>query len=264
MTKPSPAAEPALIVERDGALAVVTMNRPRKLNAMGPGFWPELRQVLASLEADAEVRCVIITGAGDNAFSAGGDIASLAALGDLVDRRAYQQDAMRTFMAVEQSPLPIIAAVNGYAFGGGCELTLACDIVIAAEHATFAMPEASLGLVPGYGVLRAPDRIGRAMTKLLVMACRRIDAATALQVGLVQQVVGSAELMAVARGLAEEIAQSSPLALEVGKRMIDRTLSRAEFNYSIEALALLQAAPDMSEGTRAFLEKRKPRFRPRR
>lgn len=264
MTRPSPAPEQMLVVERDAALAVVTMNRPRKLNAMGRGFWPELRQVLAELEADAALRCVIITGAGDKAFSAGGDIASLAELGDVVDRRAYQQDAMRTFMAVEQSPLPIIAAVNGYAFGGGCELTLACDIVVAAEHATFAMPEAGLGLVPGYGVLRAPDRIGRAMTKLLVMSRRRIDAATALRVGLVQQVVAGSALMATARALAAEIAQSSPLALEVGKKMIDRTLARADFDYSTEALALLQAAPDMEEGTRAFLEKRQPRFRPRR
>jgi enoyl-CoA hydratase len=264
MTAASPESERMLVVARDAAIAVVTMTRPRKLNAMGPGFWPELREVLAALEADAGVRCVIITGAGDKAFSAGGDIASLAALGDLVDRRAYQQDAMRAFMAVEQSPLPIIAAVNGYAFGGGCELTLACDVVIAAEHATFAMPEAGLGLVPGYGVLRAPERIGRAMTKLLVMSRRRIDAATALRIGLVQQVVPGVELMAVARTLAGEIAESSPLALEVGKKMIDRTLARAEFDYSTEALALLQAAPDMAEGTRAFLEKRRPRFRPRR
>jgi enoyl-CoA hydratase len=267
MTKPSPerpGPDSMLVVARDEAIAVVTMNRPRKLNAMGRGFWPELRTVLAALEADGGVRCVIITGAGDKAFSAGGDIASLAELGGLVERRAYQQDAMRSFMAVEQSPLPIVAAVNGYAFGGGCELALACDMVIAAEHATFAMPEAGLGLVPGYGVLRAPDRIGRAMTKLLVMSRRPIDAATALRIGLAQLIVPGAELMAVARTLAGEIAQSSPLALEVGKKMIDRTLARAEFDYSVEALALLQAAPDVAEGTRAFLEKRQPRFRPRR
>jgi enoyl-CoA hydratase len=146
----------------------------------------------------------------------------------------------------------------------GCELTLACDVVIAAAHASFGMPEASLGLVPGYGVLRAPERIGRAAAKLLIMSARRIDAATALRLGLVQDVVAAAALMGVARDLARDMARNAPLALEVGKKLIDRTLSRAEFDYSVEALALLQVAPDAAEGARAFLEKRRPRFGPRR
>jgi enoyl-CoA hydratase len=256
--------ETPLLVERDGHIAVVTIDRPAKLNTMTPGFWPGLRAVFASLEADASVRAVVITGAGGRAFSAGGDIGTLDLLGDIVARRTYQIDAMQAFMAVERSPLPVVAAVNGIALGGGCELTLACDIVIAADHAVFGMPEAGLGLVPGYGVIRAAEKIGRSMTKLMVMARRRIDAATALRVGLVEEVVPAAQLMEHARALAHEIAESSPLALDVGKRIIDRGLSNADFDYATEALTVLQAAPDVREGTRAFLEKRKPQFAPRR
>ncbi|CAH1660475.1 enoyl-CoA hydratase/isomerase family protein [Chelatococcus asaccharovorans] len=253
-----------LAVHRDGPVALVTIARPLKLNTLTRRFYANITATLQSLEQNGGVRAVVITGAGERAFSAGGDIGSLHSLGDMVDRRAYQREAMAAFLAVERCPLPIIAAVNGLALGGGCELTLACDIVIAAEHAAFGMPEAGLGLVPGYGVIRAADKIGRAMTKQLIATRRRIDAATALRIGLVEEVVPSAALLSHALAMAKEIAESSPLALEVAKRIIDRNLTQADLDYSIEALAVLQASPDVREGTAAFLGKRKPVFADRR
>lgn len=249
-----------LNVLRDGPVATVVMNRPDKLNAMRRNFWPDLRAVFDALESDPAIRVVIITGAGERAFSAGGDIAAFRDLTTLTAKRNFQLDAMKTFARVENSPLPVIAAVNGYALGGGCELTLACDIVIASDRARFGMPEAALGLVPGYGILRAPDVIGRQMTKLMIFAKAQLDAARALDVGLIQEVVPHDALMSRARALAAEIAQSSPIAMEVGKKVVNRGTGFAEFDYATEALTVLQATSDTDEGTRAFLEKRKPRF----
>ena len=178
----------------------------------------------------------------------------------MVDKRNYQIEAMQGFSRVEQSPLPVISAVNGLALGGGCELTLACDFVLAAEHAQFGMPEAGLGLVPGYGVVRAPDVIGRQMTKMMIMTRQPISADKALKVGLVQDVVKQEALMDKALEFADAVALSSPLALNVGKRVVNRGMSIAEFDYSVEALTVLQSSDDTEEGTRAFMEKRQPIF----
>jgi enoyl-CoA hydratase len=175
-----------LRVETDGAVATITMDAPEKLNAMGREFWPDLRDALSTLESDGSTRVVVVTGAGEKAFSAGGDIASFAELDGPAAKRAFQRDCMRTFAAVEESPLPVVAAVNGYAMGGGCELALACDVVLAADTAVFAMPETAVGLVPGFGVLRAPSVIGRSWTKLMMVGGERVDAETALRIGLVQ------------------------------------------------------------------------------
>ncbi|WP_166462944.1 enoyl-CoA hydratase/isomerase family protein [Amycolatopsis acidicola] len=249
-----------LRVDAEKAVAVLTIDDPAKLNAMGREFWPGLREALASLAADGQTRAVIITGAGDKAFSAGGDIASFAELTDVAAKREFQQDCMRTFAAVEESPLPVIAAVNGYAMGGGCELALACDVVVAAENATFAMPEAAVGLVPGFGVLRAPSVIGRHWTKLMMFAGERADAATALSIGLAQKVVPAAELMATARDLAERMAGMAPLALATGKNLVNRGVDRGEFDHSTGALTALHATADAAEGIAAFKDKRPPRF----
>ena len=223
----------------------------------------DLRSVIGDLERDGRTRAVIITGTGDKAFSVGGDIADFAELHTLDLRRAFQSDAMQTFAAVETSLLPIIAAVNGWALGAGCELTFACDMVIASDRARFGMPESTLGLVPGYGVLRAPQVIGRQMTKMLVMTAEQVDAQEALRIGLVQRVVPHAELMPTALALATKIAGNSSCAHVVGKKLINRGIDRAEFDYSIEALTVLQSTDDAQEGISAFLEKRQPRFRPR-
>lgn len=249
-----------LNISHHGHIALLEMNRPAKLNAMGRTFWVDLRTVLTGLEEDDVTRVVVITGSGDKAFSVGGDIASFAELKTLEEKRAFQIDAMRTFAAVEDTRLPVIAAVNGWALGGGCELTLACDIVLASDRAVFGMPESGLGLVPGFGVLRAPSVIGRQMTKLMVMAAEKLNAEQALAAGLVQRVLPHAELLPEALALAGRIAENSPYAHDVGKRLINRGVDRGEFDYSVEALTVLQSSSDTAEGVSAFLEKRKPVF----
>lgn len=261
--RPAGAGRPNLRVEAAGAVAVLTIDAPEKLNAMGRTFWAELRAALADLESDGRTRAVVVTGAGERAFSAGGDIASFAELADITAKREFQQDCMRTFAAVEESPLPVIAAVHGYAMGGGCELALACDIVLAADTATFGMPEAAVGLVPGFGVLRAPSVIGRHWTKLMMFAGERVDAATALQIGLAQKVVPAAELMDAARALAERISAAAPLALATGKNLVNRGVDRGEFDHSTAALTTLHATADAAEGIAAFTGKRAPRFQGR-
>lgn len=250
-------------VRTDGAVTIITIDAPERLNAMGPRFWPEMRDALAAAEADPHVGAVVITGAGQKAFSAGGDIASFAALTDVAAKRDFQRECMRTFAAVEESPLPVVAAVNGYAMGGGCELTLACDVVLAAEHAVFGMPETAVGLVPGFGVLRAPSVIGRQWTKLMMFAGERVDAATAKEIGLVQRIVPAAELVPAAVALAERMAAAAPLAVAAGKALVNRGVDRGEFDFSTASLTTLHATEDAAEGIRAFVEKRTPRFRGR-
>ncbi|MCE0764644.1 enoyl-CoA hydratase/isomerase family protein [Pseudonocardia kujensis] len=242
------------------AIAVLTIDDPAKLNAMGRTFWAEMREALATLETDGRTRAVIITGAGEKAFSAGGDIASFAELTDVAAKRAFQQDCMRTFAAVEETPLPVLAAVNGFAMGGGCELALACDVVVAAENATFGMPESAVGLVPGFGVLRAPSVIGRHWTKLMMFSGERVDAETALRIGLAQKVVPAGALMDTAREIAARVAGMAPLALATGKNLVNRGVDRGEFDHSTAALTTLHATADAAEGIAAFVGKRAPKF----
>lgn len=249
-----------LTVSERGPVAIVQLNRPHKLNALTSAFWPDMRTVLHALEDNRAVRVVVLTGAGDKAFCAGGDIADFQNLKTLEQRRAYQIDAMRTFSAIEESPLPIIAAVNGWALGGGCELTLACDMAVASERAVFGMPEAALGLVPGFGVLRAPEVIGRPLAKLMIMSGERLNAQQALAAGLVQRVVPHDELLTTVLDLAGRIAKQSSLAHAVGKKLINRGIQRADFDYSAEALTVLQSSEDTREGISAFLQKRTPQF----
>jgi enoyl-CoA hydratase len=162
--------------ERAGPVAVWRINRPSKANALTAAFWPQLRGLLDAAAAQPGVRAVVLTGSGDRSFSAGGDIEAFAELDGAAARRDFVADCLRTFAAIEECRLPVIAAVNGLALGGGCELALACDMVLAAEHAAFGLPEASVGLVPGFGILRAPSVLGRHTAKLMVLAGERISA----------------------------------------------------------------------------------------
>lgn len=247
-------------VDEHGPVTVLRINRPEKLNALTEAFWPQLRGLLDALTRNAVTRAVVITGGGDRAFSTGGDIVGFGGLDNAAARRAFMAECLETFTAVEDCPLPVIAAVNGWALGGGCELTFACDVVLAAESATFGMPEAGVGLVPGFGVLRAPSVIGRQWTKLMVFAGERISAQRAYELGMVQRVVPDAELLPAALELGERIAAQAPLAIEVGKRIINRGVDRGETGYAVEALAMLYATRDSAEGIRAFTERRTPRF----
>lgn len=242
-----------------GHVAVVTIDRPEKRNAMNPQFFSELLAVCDEIDADDSVRCAVITGAGD-AFSAGGDIASFRDLTTMSQQRRHLRLVFDAFHAVERAATPVIAAVNGIAYGGGTELTLSCDVAIASTAARFAFKEATVGLTPGYGVLRGPEIIGRAWTKWLALSAEAIDAETALACGLVQQVVGPDRLLDTAISFAETIASRAPLGVQVGKRLINRTVTSPGISESIEATALLFSTDDHREGTQAFVDKRPPHF----
>jgi enoyl-CoA hydratase len=247
-------------ISKEDGIAILTINRPEKLNALRRAFWRELGESLELLSDDGCTRALILTGAGTRSFSVGGDIAEFSMIEDTETLRELQIECMRGFTAIEQCPLMVIAAVNGYAFGGGCELVLACDWAIAARQAAFALPEASLGLLPGFGAIRAPQLIGPNMTKYLIATGERLSAGRACEAGLVQTVVDADSLLSEARALARKVAQNSPRALRMGKRLVNRELQPASIDHSVEVVTVLHGLPDRREGTRAFLEKRPAKF----
>ena len=248
-----------LTLKREGPVAIVTLNRPEKLNPLGAAQFRGLSAVMPVLDHDGRTRVVIITGAG-KAFSAGGDIESFGDMNTLSKRRQFQYDAIAALATIERSPLTVIAAVNGWAMGGGCELAMACDITLAAESAKFAMPETALAMIPGYGVAKAAALIGRQMTMLMVTAGERLTAQRAYEVGLVQKVVPDDKLMEEALALAARVARNSPLANGVAKRVINRDGDQAALEHSLEATLVLAFSDDHREGVAAFLEKRPPVF----
>lgn len=255
--KPRPGG---LALQQVDKVATIWLARPEKLNALTRDFWKSLRDILRELSESRSCGAIVIAAQGDRAFSAGGDIASFDALHTEEARRAFQIDCMETFVAVERCPLPVIAAVHGLALGGGCELALACDIVLAAEGASFGMPEANLGLVPGYGILRAPGVIGRQWTNWMVMGCERLSVEEARLVGLVQKIYPREQLLAEARALAQGIASRSREGIAVGKLLAAGYTSQEHVNASVETITRLHGLADGIEGRRAFLERRKPRF----
>ena len=252
-----------LLVERDGAVAVVTVNRPAVLNALNAATLGELNRVAAELGGDAEVRAVVLTGAGEKAFVAGADIRELAGLApDMA--KSYSQAGQRAFDAIEHLGKPVIAAVNGFALGGGCELAMACTIRLAAETAKFGQPEIKLGLTPGFaGTQRLARLVGKGRAMELLLGGGTIDAAEAWRIGLVNRVVAPAELMNEARALARTYAASAPIAMRYNIEAINHGLetSFAEGeNLEASLFGLAFATDDMREGTQAFLEKRKAQF----
>ncbi|MEQ8716782.1 MAG: enoyl-CoA hydratase/isomerase family protein [Acidimicrobiales bacterium] len=251
--------DPDITVGREGSVMVVTMMADRRMNAQRRTFWAALRDALTEAEADSSVRTVVITGDGDRAFSAGGDIHGYLALETVGDRRDFILDCMRTFQAVEQCSKPVIAAVNGIAFGGGLELSLACDVIIASDQARFGVPEARIGLAPGFGVYRLLDHLGAGWARYLVYTGEHLDAARAERIGLVQEVVPHAELHERALALGERIGQSAPIALATAKAAINGGLN-TRYLSSVDAIAMLQSTEDADEGVVAFQEKRPPRY----
>ncbi len=238
-------------VDLDETVAFVTFDRPEKLNAMDRAFWPDLRAALAwTVEAGA--RSIIFRGAGTRAFCVGGDVKSFAALATEDERRDFQIDAMATFDAVAQCPLPTIAAVRGLALGGGCELAMACDIVVAADDAVFGMPEARYGLVPGYGVLKAPSVIGVQMTKLMVFAGEQLNAENAQRHGLVQRLSTVDRLMDDALSLARAMAAVPPTAIAAGKLLINSAIDPARVALSVETVTALHSTPESRAAVSSF------------
>jgi enoyl-CoA hydratase/carnithine racemase len=238
--------------------ALVTIQRPEKLNAMNRALFKELPQLMQELDDDPNTRVAVITGAG-KAFSAGGDIQDFDALDGSIDAARRQvRAALDAFHAVERAVTVAIAAVNGIAYGGGTELTLCCDIALASPNARFAFKEITLGLMPGYGLVRAPEVIGRAQTHWLTLTGDTIDARRAHDIGLVQQV--SEHVVEDALQLAARIAQHPPTALRTAKRFINRN-SPSALAESVEATALLMASPDQQQRSKAFLSGERARTR---
>jgi enoyl-CoA hydratase len=253
-----------LIVERDAAIAVVTLNRPKVLNALNGRMVAELRDVLANLDDDAEIRAVVLTGAGERAFAAGADIGELNQLPGATQGVELARRGQALTLEIERMRTPVIAAVNGFALGGGCELALACDMRIASENAKFGQPEVNLGLMPGYGGTQRTARLaGRGMAMYLCLSGEPIDAREAHRCGLAEKVVPAAELMSEAKRIAGVIAAKGPIAVSAAKHAIDEGLGlTTQSALDVESLhfgALIDTA-DFKEGTAAFLEKRPAQF----
>lgn len=240
-------------IARHGATALLLLDRPEKLNAMGRSFWGDLRSAVDWVGEHSDLGAIVITGS-PTAFSVGGDVASFASLTTSEARHEFQIDAMASFDAVASSPVPVIAAVNGYALGGGCELAMAADIVLAGKTAQFGLPEVRFGLVPGYGVLRAPKLVGDQMAMLMILAGERLDAEEALKCGLVQKVYEDERLLGEALRIAAAIGKASRHAVGVSKDLIRKSLRTAEVNRSIEAISGLHGTQESRVAVSKFLE----------
>jgi enoyl-CoA hydratase len=254
-----------VILERKDRIAVLTINRPDKLNALNLATRNDITAALDELRTDESVRVVVITGAGEKAFIAGADIAEFAG------RTAHQQRAvmqhMKVFSLVEEFPKPIIAAINGFCLGGGCELALACDIRIASNRAKLGQPEINLGIIPGGGGTQRLTRlVGEGKAMELILTGKIIGADEALAIGLVNEVVEPEALMEHVLSHAATIADKSPIALQAAKEAV-KTAARANLreglDREIDLFALCFASEDKEEGVQAFLEKRKADFKGR-
>lgn len=252
-----------LAVERTGATAIVTVNRPSARNALNVEIVTELRELVDALAVDADVRVVILTGAGDRAFVAGADIAELATLTP-ASAQAFAQRGQALCDALERMGKPVIAAINGYALGGGCEVAMACTVRIAADTAKIGQPEISLGLLPGYGgTQRLPRFVGSGRALELMLTGEPVSAEEAWRIGLVNRVVPADALMTEARSLAEVLASKAPVAARhILEAVHDGMQMSLREGCALEAslFGLAAGTEDWREGTRAFLEKRRPSF----
>lgn len=255
-----------LKIETTDGIAVVTVNRPDKLNALNARTIEELDQAFAALGGDPGVKGVILTGAGEKAFVAGADIAELAAAGP-VEAREVGRKGQAVFSRIEALPKPVVAAVNGFALGGGCELALACHVRLASENARLGTPEVKLGLMCGYGgTQRLPRLVGRGRALELLLTGEMIDAAEALRIGLVNRVVPRERLLPEAFALLQKMLANGPVALRYTLEAVAAGLEMPLLEgQRLEAtlFGVLCTTEDMKEGTRAFLEKRPPQFKGR-
>lgn len=249
-----------ILVERDGGVGIITFNRPKVLNALGPRLLTELVDALEEFDRDAEVRCIALLGS-DRAFAAGADI------GEMADATPIDMLRDNTFARIERIrdlATPVVAGVSGFALGGGCELAMACDLIIASETAQFGQPEINLGIIPGAGgTQRLPRAVGKAVAMDMVLTGRSLSAEEARAAGLVARVTSPEgwrdETLAVCR----TIASKSPIALQIAREAVNAafdTTLRAGIEYERRAFHVLFASDDQSEGMHAFLDKRRPAF----
>ena len=253
-----------LLLERADGIAVLTINRPKVLNALSLQTLDELRRTVLALKHDDSVRSIILTGAGEKSFVAGADINELA-VQTPVSGREHAMRGQHVLDLIEHLGKPVIAAINGFALGGGCELALACTIRLAADTARIGQPEINLGIIPGYaGTQRLARLVGRGRALELLLTGDQIDAHEAHRLGLVNRVVPAAELMAEARKLAQALAAKAPVAvryiIDAVNKGLQMPLAEAQV-YEATLFGLVASTEDMREGTRAFLEKRKPAFK---
>ena len=256
-------AEPLVLVEREGPVAVVRLNRPEQLNALSDALMDELVRALEELDRDEGVRAIVLAG-NERAFAAGADIGELAqtsAIDLYYGRRIERWDAIRALWT------PLVAAVSGFCLGGGCELALSCDLIVASETAQFGQPETGLGIIPGAGgTQRLTRAVGKALAMDVILSGRRLSAHEALAAGLVARVVAKEAWLDEAKRLARDIAEKGPVATRLAKESVDRaheTTLTAGLEAERRALYLAFASEDAREGLTAFTEKRKPGFRGR-
>ena len=247
----------------ENGVATIAINRPKALNALNLATLTELKDVVEKIAVDKAVQVVIITGAGEKSFVAGADIVEMSTK-NAVEGRVWGQVGQNIFTEIENLPQPVIAAVNGFALGGGCELACACDIRYASENAKFGQPEVGLGITPGFGGTQRLTRVvGRGHAKELIYTANIIDAQEALRIGLVNKVVSQAELMDVVMKVAKTITKKAPVAVQLAKAAINRGINCdvvTGISYEAEVFGLCFATADQKEGMKAFIEKRKPAF----
>ena len=253
-----------LLLNINAPVAVVTLNRPDKLNALNAKTLDELREIFTQLSADENVSVIILTGSGEKAFVAGADISELNQL-DMISGKAFAENGQEVFNLIANMNKPVIAAVNGFALGGGCELAMACHIRLASENAKFGQPEVNLGIIPGYGGTQRLTRLigsGRAMEYILTGDT--IDANEAFRTGLVNKIYPQSELMTKAAEMANKISSKSQNAVRLAVKavnIVDEVAEKEGLNYEASLFALCCGTEDFKEGTSAFLEKRKPVFK---
>lgn len=251
-----------ILVEKRGSVAILTINRPEKLNALGHKVHIEGVEALEELRKDAEIRVVIITGAGEKSFIAGADISEFTGQTPVSQRSTFQEKTL--FNTIDAFPKPVIAMINGFCLGGGCEVALACDLRIAGEKARFGQPEINLGIIPGGGGTQRLTRlIGEGKSMELILTGDMIDANTALNLGLVNHVYSAEELETKTMELANKIAEKSPIALQMAKEAV-KLAAKSNLDEGlrreVDLFAICFSSQDKEEGVAAFLEKRKPVF----
>ena len=257
--------ERVVLVETDGGVRILTINRPEKRNALNARVREELSAAVEEADADPDVRVLVFTGAGDQAFVAGADVTEFADRSPIEQRRAMASPTL--FDTVWQASLPTIAMINGWCLGGGCELALACDVRVGADTATLGQPEVRLGIIPGGGATqRLPRLVGYGKALQLVLSGETIDGVSAYEIGLLDEVVPAAELRARTLEIAGAMADKSPVTLALAKRALRAALElplSAGLEQERDLFALAFATEDKDEGVQAFLEKRKPEWRGR-
>lgn len=253
-----------LLFEKQDDVAIVTVNRPKALNALNAPTLRELEQVFTELAEDESVSVVILTGAGEKAFVAGADISFMQEL-TAIEARKFALLGQAAFNKIENLPQPVIAAINGFALGGGCELAMACDIRLASENAKFGQPEVNLGVPPGFaGTQRLPRLVGKGRAKELLYTADMIDAQEAYRIGLVNKVFPAAELLDAAQKMARKIASKGQIAVRLTKSAVNQGLemdAERGMAYEAEVFGLVFSTEDQKEGIKAFLEKRKADFK---